>query len=212
MRKEAGITLESLKNSTEVTRNTVDAWMYNGVRPNDENLKRIAAALSQDDGDSEPNQVLQELRRLYWVSDLVKILEDLIGPEDVADLMFHLSLYTSQLFGIIEDETVDSSRPSYLTDLSNFGAHSQFSEPLLTALADNDTDDEWKQDILAAGTDWGQRVLMVNLLVSQDETTELVESTDGEILTRWDVSNPEAFARSTSVQCGVSGRVAPTKL
>ena len=194
MRKEAGVTLESLRSSAKVTRNTVDAWMYNGVRPNDENLRRIATALSQNDGGSEPSQVLQELRRLYWVSDLVKILEELIGPEDVADLLSHLRRYTSQLCGIIEGESVDGSRPSYLTDLSNFGAHSRFSEPLLTALAGIETDGEWKEDILAAGTDWGRRVLMVNLQVSQDETTELIENTDGEILARWDVSNPEAFA------------------
>ena len=193
-RKEAGVPLNYLKRSVGVSRNTVDAWVYKGVRPSDANLTKIASAFSQGNGHCDPNRTLRELRTLYWASDLAKILEELIGPEDVRDLLSHLHWYTSQLYGIIDNDQVDGSRPSYLTDLANFGGRSQFSGPLLTALASEGTDEEWKEDTLAAGTDWVQRVLEVNLQVHRDEVNDLIESTDGQILGSWDVSNPEAYA------------------
>ena len=207
-RKEVGVTLNCLVNSAGWSRNTVDAWLYKGVRPSDDNLVRIVSTLSQSSDPCESDRILQELRRLYWASDLAKILEDLIGPDDVRDLLSHLRRYTSQLYSIVKDETTENSRLSYLTDLSNFGGRSQFSEPMLTTLASQETDDEWKEDILAAGTDWTRRVLEVNLQVHQAEEDELIESTDGRILDSWDVSNPEAYAHyQRSMELQLQGRL-----
>ena len=88
------------------------------------------------------------------------------------------------------------------------GARSRLSEPLLSALATIETDDESKADLQAAGSDWIRRVIGVNLEVDLAEVDALIDETDGGILERWDVSNPEAYHHyRRSLELQAQGRV-----
>ena len=48
-RREAGVSLEGLAEAVGVTDNTVDAWMYHGARPSDDNLVRISRDAGRPD-------------------------------------------------------------------------------------------------------------------------------------------------------------------
>ena len=72
-RRQAGVSLEGLAEAVSVTDNTVDAWMYHGARPSDENLARIAETLADRIEGSIPGNISLELRSLYWISDVATL-------------------------------------------------------------------------------------------------------------------------------------------
>ena len=152
LRAESGIPSRfEFSEKVHVDPNTVDEWVDRGSRPHSKNLRNIAKALTKD-GDSDGRvRVLRELRRLYWASDLAVVLGDYIGTDAVAEIVGHLKHYATRFYDSIEDQIEAKARPSALTDLLSLGAESRFSEPLLRALADTETDNDWREDILAAG-------------------------------------------------------------
>lgn len=207
-RSEAGVTLNCFVEAVGVNDKTVEAWLYHGARPSDENLARIATALASKGEPSEQCHLARELRVLYWTSDVARILERFIATEAVGEIVGQLRRYASLVYRFIDDKIVAESRSAVLADLAAFGAHSQFSEPLLTALVSGEPDDEWKVDLLAAGSDWIRRVLGVNLQVDQAEVDALIQETDGRILKDWDVSNPKAYSHyRRSMELQTQGRV-----
>ena len=136
-----------------VNENTVEAWLHHGSHPSDDHLGRIANALAPDGDLAARNDLLRELRRLYWTSD-------------IAEIVGHLRQYASLICHIIDDKIAEESRSNVLDNLATLGAYCPFAEPLLATLASRESDDEWKDDLLAAGSDWidwTRRVLTVNL-------------------------------------------------
>ena len=207
-RGEAGISLNSFAESTGVSDNTVEAWMYHGARPSGKHLSKIARALLPEGEAYERKQVGRELRRLYWTSDIAGILEGYIGTETLDEAVGRLRHYASLLQRIMREQTVVKIRPADLADLAALGANSPLAEPLLTALVRHESDDEWRKDILAAGSNWISRVLGVNLQVHQGEVAALIKETDGRILKDWDVENPKAYDHyQRSMEMQTQGRI-----
>ncbi len=208
MRSKAGLSLYDFTDFVGVSPTTVEAWLYQGKRPGDDNLANIAKAFSQESGESETELVLRELRRLYLTSDIAGLLEEFIGTEAVSEMLGRLRRYSSQVYQVIKDGTLVRFRIDDLIDIVRFGADSRLSDPLLAVIRTFETDDEWKEDLLAADSDWVGRVLAVNLKVHQTEEEELIRDTDGGILKKWDVSNPVAFAHyQRSMELKQQGRI-----
>ena len=207
-RREAGVSLHVLAESTGVSDNTVAAWLYEGARPSDDNLASIAGALAPDANPDECNHLLRELRRLYWVSDVAAILGEIIGTKAVDEIVGRLRQYASLLCGIIDDRVDAAVRRDVLGSLATLGSQSEFSEALLAALISHESDGEWKEDLTAATSTWTRRVLAVNLGVHRAEEEDLIRRTEGRVLTDWDVSNPKAYAHyQRSMELQIQGRI-----
>ena len=207
-RSEAGISLLPFAEASRVSSNTVEAWMYKGARPTDENLSRIAGILATESDPSERDRILLELRRLYWTSDVAGILERYLGAEVVSDLLGRMQTYVSRACQLIDDRIAPEARCEVLEELATLGVHSEFADSLLSALATQELDDDWRRDLEAAGSDWIVRVLTVNLQVHQSEVESLIRETNGQVLKNWDVNSPKAYAhyeRSTQLQ--MEGRI-----
>lgn len=207
-RSKAGLTLNGFVEAVGVNDKAAEAWLYHGARPSDENLARIATALASKGEPSKQCHVVRELRVLYWTSDVARMLGRFIGTEAVSEIVGQLRRYASLAYHYIDKEIAAKARPAVTADLMTLGAHSRFSEPLLTALISSETDGEWKEDLLAAGSDWTRRLLGVNLQVEQAEVDALIRETDGRILKDWDVSNPTAYAHyRRSMELQAQGRI-----
>ena len=207
-RREAGVSLYVLAESTGVSDNTVAAWLYEGARPSDDNLASIAGALATDANPDKCNHLLRELRRLYWVSDVLGILGEIIGTKSVHEIVGRLRQYASLLCGIIDDRLDAAVRRDVLGSLATLGSQSEFSGALLAALISHESDGEWKEDLTAAAGIWTRRVLAVNLGIHRAEEEDLIRRTEGRVLKDWDVSNPKAYAHyQRSVELQIQGRI-----
>ena len=199
-RKQAGLTLDGLAEEVEVSKNTVDAWMYHGARPTNDNLVRIAEVLATKTEGSNPSGIALELQSLYWISDVASLLAEHIGAKAVDDAIGRLHRYAAATYHTIEDQFPTEVRAADLTVLADLGVGARLANPLLAALIEHEPDDEWREDLRSTGMDWVRRVLSVNSQVHQAEVDDLIEKTDGHLLDDWDVSNPEAYAHYRRAQ------------
>ena len=196
IRGEAGRSVFDFAEATDVSATAVEAWLYQGVRPSNANLVRIAKALAPEGKNAEAKRLLRELRRLYWTSDLAELLAKYIGAEAVTDVVERLRQYATQINRIIDDGDVGQIDQTDLVELATLGHRSPLAQPLLAALHSSESNEEWRADLLVKGTDleWVRRLVAVNNQVHQSEVEDLIQETDGQLLKNWDVSNPEAYA------------------
>ena len=205
-RSESGVSLNAFAESVGVSDNTVEAWLYHGARPSDDNLVSIANALSLDT--NETVRLTQELRQIYWASDIAEILAKFIGTEAADEIVGNLRRYASLVCNTINDRISETTRADVLGSLSALGSHSEFSPALLAALVPHEPDGEWKEELRAAGSNWIHRLLAVNLQVHRAEEDALIRETEGRQLTDWDVSNPKAYAHyQRSMELQIQGRI-----
>ena len=193
-RQQAGLTLEDLAAKVEVDDHTVDSWMYKGTRPTGDNLAKTAEAMANKNEGLMTSYIALELRALYWVSDVAALLSEHIGSQAVDDAIGRLRRYAEMTYRAIDDRLPAENRAEDLTVLADWGVGSRLAQPLLSALIEQEPDDEWREDLRPFGMDWIRRVLAVNLGVHLVEVDDLIQKTDGRLLEDWDVSNPEAYA------------------
>ena len=191
-RKSAGVTLRNLVDSVGVDEDTVEGWLYRGVRPSDENLAKIGKALTPDADPDEYDRMVRDLRLLYGVSDIAGILGQHIGAEAAGALVDRLRRYALLAYRTVHD-SMPQVRAADLTELASRGARFWLAQPLLAVLSSHESDREWQQDLAAAGSDWIGRVLDINLQVHRSEEDALIRETDGRILERWGVGNISAY-------------------
>ena len=207
-RMESGITLFDFAEAVGVTFNAAEAWVYNGTRPSDENLTKVALVLSPANEPSETKRVLQELRRLYWISDIAGLLENFIGPQAVDDILVRLKTYSCQALRIIDERVSEDRLTDIAAELASIGTHCHFAQSLLAELASHESDAGWQEDLKAASGNWIRRILAVNIRVHQAEESELIRESEGRILQDWDVGNPEAYAHyQRSLELQNQGRI-----
>ena len=193
-RRQASLSLEDLVEEVGVDNNTVDAWMYRGTRPSNDNLAKLARVLAGNiEGATERNLAL-ELRTLYWVSDIAGLLAEHIGAAEAEDAIVRLHRYSRATYRFIKDQFPAEDRVNNLTVLADLSVGARLAEPMLTALIDEEPDEDWRQDLVPAGLGSIRRVLLANLNAHLGEVDDLVEKTEGRLLEHWDVNNPEAYA------------------
>ena len=207
-RRRAGLTLEDLAAKVKVDDHTVDSWMYKGARPTDDNLAKTAEVMASKTEGSMTSDVALELRALYWVSDVAALLSEHIGSQAVDDAIGRLRRYAESTYRAIDDQLPAENRAEDLTVLADWGVGSRLAEPLLSALIEQEPDDEWREDLRPAGMDWIRRVISANLGVHLVEVDDLIQKTKGRLLEDWDVSNPEAYAHyRRSLELQLQGRL-----
>ena len=210
IRGESGRSVLNFAEAIDVSTNAVEAWLYQGARPSNVNLVRIAKALAPEGKNAEGKRLLRVLSRLYWTSDLVELLAKYTGAEAVADVVKRLRQYATLAHRIIDDGTIGQVDQTDLVELATLGHRSPLAQPLLAALHSSETDDEWRSDLQVKGTDlaWVRRLVSVNREVHRTEVNDLIEETDGQLLKNWDVSNPEAYAHyERSAELQLQGRI-----
>ena len=193
-RQNASLSLEDFAEEVGVDDNTVDAWMYHGARPSNDNLAKLAETLAVKIEGSNPSDIALELRSLYWVSDVAGLLAEHTGAEAVDDAIGRLHRYADAAYHIIEEQFSAEDRVENLTVLAELGVGARLAEPLLRALIDEEPDEDWREDLRSTGIGWVRRVLSANLNALLAEVDDLLEKTEGHILEDWDVNNAEAFA------------------
>ena len=195
MRSEAGIpSLWDFSGKVGVDISTMETWVYGGSRPSGKNLRSIGRELAKKSDSHQRNGVVRALRRLYWTSELALVLGEYIGTDAVTEIVHHLKHCATLVHDNIVDNTEDEARPSALADILSLGADSRYSAQLLDSLASTETNNEWKEDILAAGSNWIKRVIAVNYQIHQGEVDALIQKTEGGLLKDWDISNPQSYA------------------
>lgn len=208
LRKVAGVPVACLAEEVGVDQNAAERWLYESARPSDENLARIGRALTQDGSSQRSDLMIRELRRLYWISDIAGILAKYLGADAVDDIADHLHRYTSQAYGILNDESLAARSPDGMTELASRGAASALARHLLPRLAAHEADDGWRNDLSATGSDWIGMVIGVNMQIDNAEKNALIQETDGRILESWDVRNPKAFEHyQLALELQAQGRV-----
>lgn len=193
-RKQTSLSLEDFAEAVGVTDNTVDAWMYHGARPSDDNLSKIAEVLAKGTEGSNTADFTLELRALYWISDVADLLSEHIGDKAKNEAIGQLRRYAEATYRTIEDQFPAESWTEDLTVLADLGVGCRLAEPLLASLIEQESDEEWREDLRATGIDGIRRVLSVNLGVNLAEVDDLIQETDGRLLEDWDVGNPKAYA------------------
>lgn len=192
-RSDSGLTLQDLADEVGVSENTIDAWMYQNVRPSDDHLIQIAAAFARCSDEYDCDALMAELRRFYWASDIVALIDEYIGPERTVDVVQHIHKYTALACSLIDDGSAGVVEASHLIDLLHYGVHVDLARRILSELMNRESDDEWKEDLKWAGVSWEYRVLTVNMRVHEQEVADLNQSTDGRLFEDWDISNPKAY-------------------
>ena len=206
-RQQTFLSLEEFAEVVGVTDNTVDAWMYHGARPSNDNLAKIAETLADETEGSNAADIALELRGLYWVSDVTALLSEHIGDRVTDEVIGQLHRCAKATYRTIDDQFPAENRTEDLTVLADWGVGSRLAEPLLSALVEQETDDGWRKDLRATGMDWIRRVLSVNLVVHLAEVDDQIQKTEGRLLEDWGVSNPEAYAHyRRSMELRMEGR------
>ena len=206
-RSQAGLSLEGLAEKLNVDDHTVDAWMYKGARPSDDNIVKIGEQLGNRRGIPNAQVLVRDLRALYWLSDVVDLLAEHISAEAVDTAIGRLRRYADEAHQIIDRHVPDKERSTALPALVEMGVNCRYAKPLLSALIDQEGDPEWREDLSATGMGWIRRVLAVNLRIHQAEVTELIQKTEGRLLEGWDISNPDAYAHyQRSMELQIQGR------
>ena len=206
-REQAGLSLEELAETVEVDDHTVDAWMYDGARPTNDNLTRTARVLSDRIQGSSASEIALELRTLYWISDVASLLAEQIGTEAVEDAIERLQKYAAATYLIIEAYVPDEDRAAFLAMLADMGTGAQVAIPLLEVLIDLESNDEWREDLLPFGMDWFRRIISANLGAYLDGVDDLSQDNEGHPLRASFVSNPEAYSHyRRSVELDIQGR------
>ena len=193
-RQQAEITLEALAEKVGVDNHTVDGWMYDGVRPSNDNLTKTARALADGIESSNASDIAIELRALYWVSDVAGLLAEHIGGEAVEEIIGRLHKYAEAVYRIIEDHFPAEARAEDITVLADMGVGARVASPLLAVLIEQEPDDEWREDLRSIGIDWVFRILSANLHASLSGEDDLTKKPDGPSLDDEDAGNPEAYS------------------
>ena len=193
-RRQTSLTLEDLAEALDVTDHTVDAWLYDGTRPSNDNLTKLAGTLAERIEGSDAASVGLELRALYWVSDVAALLAEHIGAAAVAEIVGRLHKYAEEAYCIIDDQFPAEDRAADLTVLADLGVGARVATPLLSGLIGRESDGEWREDLRSIGLRWMNRVISVNMRARLAEEDELIQETEGRLLEDWDVSNPQAYA------------------
>ena len=206
-RQQAGISLEGLAEAVEVTDNAVDDWMYRGARPSNDNLAGIAETMASRMEGADAAGISVELRSLYWISDVAALMSEHLGFEAVDEAIGRLRRYAEQTYRTIDDRFPDEERAADLAVLADLGVGARIAEPLLSALIEQEPDDEWREDLRSTGMDRIRRVVSINLSVHNSEVDAQLQEAEGRPLEDWDMLNSEAYAHyRRSLELEVRGK------
>lgn len=187
--------------------NTIDNWVYRNARPRDKHLGKIVSALllrTPVDEDIPEDQIPEvearvaeiltnELRVFYWWSEIVGLLVKYIDQDAALEIARHVRKYAVQARAILECGPESQDYAFAVMDVLFYGSRQSLSEVIIKILETHENDREWREDLKHVSEDWIGRVLPIVLEINNSEVDALIESTNGQLLQRWDVSDPGAY-------------------
>jgi len=189
------LTLNYIADRLGVSRNTVDSWMYENVRPADHNLHSLATLLTEFSGTANSDSILSSLRRFYGLRDIADAITDLIGRDRTIELSNRVYEYANRIYSLLQNRLGPQPDTGKLRDAVLHGAGSIVAPSILTKLVAEEADELWKQDIEWVGKSWIRRLTDVNLDTHMTDRESAVKKSNGRLLEDWGVSSPEAYER-----------------
>ena len=111
--------------------------------------------------------------------------------------------YAEVTYRTIDDRLPVESRAEDLAVLADLGVGARLAEPLLSALIEQEPDDEWKEDLRSTGLGKIRRILSVNLSAHLAAVATQMDETEGLPVEDLDVNNSKArahYRRSLELQ------------
>ncbi len=188
------LTVEGFVEATGVDKNTVAGWLYDGARPSDANLKTIASAMAKVIGREYERFMLGRLRQFYWLSDMVELVQSIIGTEQTNEIVAHLRRYSELSFHGLGKISREPDSTKALMDLVLSGTGIPLGKLLVQYIAKQEEDPEWKLDLAAADSvSWETRVQKITHHIRQSEVSSMTDSVRKWHMDAWGVSNPKAY-------------------
>ena len=152
----AGLTRDQMAARLRISYTSVDNWLDGKNRPTPENIAALADTLAGQTRDMEARQLEREIHRQFTLSQLADLLVPWIGRERIIDLSTALVrfvwLITEDVRGMDRPPIEEAAGAELIALL--FGTADPSTHVLLRNLAQSETDEDWKRDILAAAIDW----------------------------------------------------------
>jgi len=147
-----------------VNEKTIEGWFERGKRPSDEHLELLAKALAGRIPGVTQEELLNDVRRQYFFTDLCDRIADRIGMDELNNLVAALFHYTASLqrFFELDPQPVEENYSHYLLYIIT-GAGLQWEAPPFKHLWVTESDPEWKRDLIFVGRDWVPRLIQRNL-------------------------------------------------
>lgn len=166
--EKSGLTRYQLADSLGVSYTSVDNWLDGKNRPTFKNIEVLADMLTGLSTDMTAQHLKQKIQRQFTFAHIADLLASLIGRERTVDL----STALVRLVWLITQDVQQMDRLPIEEDPSGelialwFGTANSSTHVLLRNLADSETDERWKKDILMTTTDWSIPFQMVALQAS----------------------------------------------
>ena len=149
----------SLAEQVGVSNQTMDNWLYQGVRSSNHNIDKIAKVLAKYLKDSGAQTVAAALRRHYTLCQLADLLAEVVGRAQVEDLASALIRLASRLLSRLAayDPRADREMMACQMMIATGGITDPLPTPdaWLAWLRDQEEDAGWQGDITTAGQkDW----------------------------------------------------------
>ena len=148
-----------LAEQVKVSNQTVDGWLYQGVRPSNAHIDAISGVLSEVLGDRRAETLAADLRRHYTLCSLAELLAEHVGWAQMEDLASALTRIASRLASRLEAyrPSVDQDMTESQVSVAAEGVTAPQPTPWITWLWEQERDRSWQGDIFTATRkDWGR--------------------------------------------------------
>lgn len=160
MKESGSMTRDQLvKELRDVPANTVDDWLDYDAKPRDASMPQIAVALTKHTQVADPHELEADLRRLYLLRDVTKLLREHVGDELITQCVARLLLYTDHMYETLRAWNEEGQDESAARFIQSFGSKSQWAHPLLKNLYEIEKDAVWREDLQMVHGPWHTRVI-----------------------------------------------------
>ena len=170
--KSAGLTRDQLAARLGISRRSIDNWLDGKHRPTPENIAALAATVASEIKGSDARQLEKEIQRQFTFAHLTDLLAPWIGRDEVIDLstavVRFVWLITKNVQGMDRPPVRDAAGAELIALLH--GTAHPSTRVLLENIAQSETDEGWKRDILAATVDWNIQFQSIAIQAAETRT------------------------------------------
>jgi transcriptional regulator with XRE-family HTH domain/Flp pilus assembly protein TadD len=158
--EEMGLTREKFAELVEVSDQTLDSWLDDGIRPSIDNIKRIANEVSSRLPQRTTQEWKEYFERNYFLSSVCDTLTRTIERSDVEMLARALCVLITRILPDFKYVKPFSREQGLVIQLETLllGCQSSRAKHLLDLMWKQEGSKEWKIDIQAAKVNWIQRL------------------------------------------------------
>lgn len=198
------LTTEDFSDKVGVDPHSVDRWLYEGDRPKEGHLQKIAEVLAGSTAGGSAKEMLRAFRQVYLVRDALGLVGTVVGREAAGEL-------ASQLVSIADGTGTILGTGRYhgsaVQELALRGSNAAMA-PTIIAKMGPICSGEWATDLDWVCGRWIPRLQQVYHTIRDREQDEAIERSAGKLLEQWGVTHPEAYRRyQRSAELQAMGRM-----